>query len=69
MDDRYKIRTEEMLKGQLLEPLDFPPRAEVREMVLVQHRIGLNEYALLIFEKDGTLVAVSDPRSQRDYSK
>ena len=69
MDDGHKIRTEEMLKGHLLEPLEFPPRAEVREMILVRHEVSPCTYALLIFEKDGTLVAVSDPRSQRDYSK
>ena len=69
MHDHPKIRTEEMLKGNLIEPVDFPPRAEIRELIIVEHRVECGTKVHLIYEKDGRLIAVSDPRQQRDYSK
>lgn len=71
VNDRHRIHTREMLKGNLLEPLDFPPRAEIREMILVEVELedASGKPAVLIYEKDGRLVAVSDPRQESDYSK
>lgn len=60
-----------MLRGGILgEYSDTCTEAEVREVIVVKQRVREGDGDIyFIFDLDGTLIAVKDPRTERGYSK